>query len=141
MFVLDSDTVSHLNYEHPRVMANVEASTLRGEIFGITVITKIEILQGRMAAVIKAESHQQFLDAQQRLLETENWLGNMRVFLLDEGALQVFDSLKASRGLKKIGRADLLIASIARAQHATLVTRNQKHFRLIPQLKIENWMD
>ena len=36
---------------------------------------------------------------------------------------------------------DLLIASIALAQRATLVTRNLRHFRQIPALNVENWAD
>jgi tRNA(fMet)-specific endonuclease VapC len=43
--------------------------------------------------------------------------------------------------LKKIGRADLLIASIARANKAILVTRNLKDFRQVPGLQVENWAD
>jgi len=43
--------------------------------------------------------------------------------------------------LRKIGRADLLIASIALAKNATLVTRNVGHFKLIPGLKTVNWAD
>jgi tRNA(fMet)-specific endonuclease VapC len=43
--------------------------------------------------------------------------------------------------LKKLGRADLLIASIALAHGATLVTRNLRHFHQIPGLYTENWAD
>jgi tRNA(fMet)-specific endonuclease VapC len=41
----------------------------------------------------------------------------------------------------KIGRADLLVASIALANRATLVTRNLRHFREVPGLSLENWVD
>ena len=74
-------------------------------------------------------------------MATEKRLGEMRIVLLSESALRHFDELIEIRGLRKIGRADLLIANIARAQKATLVTRNLKHFKLIPQLKCENWVD
>ncbi len=43
------------------------------------------------------------------------------------------------RTSRKIGRAELLIASIALFRHATLVTRNLQHFQLIPGLRVENW--
>ena len=43
--------------------------------------------------------------------------------------------------LKKIGRADLLIASVALARRATLVSRNLKNFGLVPGLQVENWVD
>lgn len=44
-------------------------------------------------------------------------------------------------GSRGIGRADLLIASIALTQRATLVTRNLRHFRHIPGLSFANWVD
>ncbi len=40
-----------------------------------------------------------------------------------------------------MGRADLLIASMALARRATLVTRNVRHFPPVPGLTVENWMD
>jgi tRNA(fMet)-specific endonuclease VapC len=49
--------------------------------------------------------------------------------------------LRRNKKLKKIGRTDLLIASIALARGATLITRNVRHFQLIPGIRIENWAD
>jgi tRNA(fMet)-specific endonuclease VapC len=43
--------------------------------------------------------------------------------------------------LRKIGRADLLIASVTLANRATLVTRNTRHFKQVPGLRVENWVD
>jgi predicted nucleic acid-binding protein len=40
-----------------------------------------------------------------------------------------------------IGRPDRLLASIALAGGHVLVTRNTAHFRFIPGLQIENWID
>lgn len=59
----------------------------------------------------------------------------------DSSAAVEFDRLRGIRALKKIGRADLLIASIALANRATLVTRNVRHFQRISNLKLENWVD
>jgi tRNA(fMet)-specific endonuclease VapC len=52
-----------------------------------------------------------------------------------------FDRLRENKKLKKIGRADLLIACIALANRATLVSRNLKHFGQVPGLQAENWAD
>jgi tRNA(fMet)-specific endonuclease VapC len=41
--------------------------------------------------------------------------------------------------MRRIGRADLLIACIALAHDATVVTRNIRHFRQVPGLKIVDW--
>ena len=141
MLVLDSDTYTHLLHKHPKVVERMEYAVIQREVVGIAIITKIEILQGRMAAMLKADTHQGFLNAQQKLIASEERLQEMRVVVLDESALQVFDQLLRVRGLQKIGRADLLIASISLANDATLVTRNQKHFRGVPKLKLANWVD
>lgn len=46
--------------------------------------------------------------------------------------------------LKKEGRlindADILIASIVRANNAILVTNNVSHFSRVPELQFENWI-
>jgi tRNA(fMet)-specific endonuclease VapC len=65
----------------------------------------------------------------------------VKVALLDAAACQEFDNLRVHRSLRKIGRRDLLIARIALANQATLVTRNLRDFSLVPRLRIENWVD
>lgn len=141
MFLLDTDTFSHLRHEHQLVVAKAEEAIAQGYMVAITIITKIQVLQGRMSALLKADSHEQFLNTQRRLLDDEDSCWRTQVFPLDESALIVFDGLIEVKGLRKIGRADLLIASIARARNATLVTRNLKHFKRVPKLKLANWVD
>jgi tRNA(fMet)-specific endonuclease VapC len=63
------------------------------------------------------------------------------VIPFDEAAAARFDQLRKTKGLRKIGRADLLVASITLARRATLVTRNVRHFRQIPDLTVGNWVD
>ena len=53
----------------------------------------------------------------------------------------LFDTVVAEKKFKKIGLADRLIACIALAHDATLVTRNTKDFAIVPGLKLENWAD
>ncbi len=40
-----------------------------------------------------------------------------------------------------IGPADMIIASCARAHHATLVTHNTREFARVPDLDLEDWTD
>jgi tRNA(fMet)-specific endonuclease VapC len=40
---------------------------------------------------------------------------------------------------QKIGDADILIAAIAMAADATVVTRNEREFRRVPGLRVEVW--
>ena len=59
----------------------------------------------------------------------------------DAETATVFDRLRSMKRLRKIGRADLLIASMAIASKATLVTRNVTHFKQVSGLDTVNWAD
>jgi tRNA(fMet)-specific endonuclease VapC len=104
-------------------------------------ITRIEILQGRFASVLKAADGGQLLLARQRLEQAEARLARIHILPVDAGTGTEFDRLLGVRGLRRIGRGDLLIASICLANKATLVTRNLRHFRQVPGLETENWVD
>ena len=139
MFILDSDTVTHLHANHPRVVRNLGACP--DPLVGTTIVTLIEIVRGRFEFLLKADTTEQFLRAQHLLIEFDRRLREMLVVLFNRAALDQFQVLRHLKGPKKIGRTDLLIASIALAQHATLVTRNSKDFKLVPRLKFVNWVD
>jgi len=91
--------------------------------------------------VLKAADGIQLQIAQQRLNDTEDQLADVVVIPVDAVAAREFDRLRQEKSLRKIGRADLLIAAIALAQRATLVTRNVRHFRMVPGLHVVNWAD
>ncbi len=137
MNLLDTDALSLLLAGHAQLRRRVE---LAGDA-AITVVTRIEILQGRFASLLKAADGAQLLQAQHWLTENERHLADWRVLPFDAAAAAEFDRLRAHRRLKKIGRADLLIASITASRRATLVTRNLRHFSQIPGLRVENWAD
>ena len=138
MFVLDTDTLSLLMQGHERLE---ERTSKAEEEVVITSISRIEVLQGRFASVLKAEDGEKLLLAQQRLDVTEAYLGEVKVLPVDLTASAEFDKLRANKKLKKIGRGDLLIAAVTLAHRATLVTRNLRDFRQVPGLQVENWAD
>ncbi len=105
------------------------------------MISRIEILQGRFASVLKAENGGKLLQAQQRLAESETDLKRFTVLAIDPAVAAEFDRLRQNKKLKKIGRGDLLIAALTLASRATLVTRNRKDFGQVPGLKVEDWAD
>ncbi|HKZ83842.1 MAG TPA: type II toxin-antitoxin system VapC family toxin [Anaerolineae bacterium] len=139
MHLLDTDTLTYLHAGHPRVVEHLRE--LADPDVGTTIITKIELLRGRFDFVLKAATGAELLKAQRLLARTEELLAQIVVVPLDEQAAAQFDRLSAAKGLRKIGRADLLIASIALAHRATLVTRNVRHFRQIPGLTVTNWVN
>lgn len=138
MFVLDTDTLTLLLRGHERVTQRAGAAS--SEIV-ITVIARIEMLQGRFASVLKAEDASRLLHAQSQLTETEKDLEGLIILPIDAAAAARFDRLRQDKKVKRIGRADLLIASIVLAQRGTIVTRNLRHFRQVPGLQAENWAD
>ena len=136
MDLLDTDMLSLLHLGDPRLQERFDPSRV-----ATTVITRIEVLQGRFAFVMKAKDGEQLLSAFARLARSEELLRRITVVPIDNAAAAEFDRLRLNKKLRKIGRADLLIASIALARGATVVTRNLRHFRQIPGLQVENWID
>lgn len=139
MHLLDTDTLSRLHAGHPRVVERVRR--LEDPEVVTTVVSKIELLRGRFDFLLKAADGAQLLKAQHWLTVTEGLLDGVQIVPVDTAAATIFDRLRARRELRKIGRADLLIASISLARNATLVTRNLRHFRRVPRLSLANWVD
>ncbi len=104
-------------------------------------MTAIEIIRGRLEYLLKAADGAQLLRAEQLLRASEEMLMDIQIFRVDASAAAEFDRLRQIKRLKKTGRADLLISCITLAHQATLVTRNYEHFREIPGLRVENWVD
>jgi tRNA(fMet)-specific endonuclease VapC len=137
MTLLDTDVLSLLMAGNERLAQRVHEA---GDV-AITIISRIEVLQGRFASILKAADGAKLLEAQDWLGRNEAFIQDLEVVPFDATATGEFDRLRQDKKLKKIGRADLLIACIALAHGATLVTRNLRHFRQVPGLKLENWAD
>lgn len=138
MIVLDTDTLTHLLAEQPRV---VERYRREADEVVSTIISRIEVLQGRFATLLKAANGLELQRGQQRLDQAEHALASFRILPVNAAATAEFDRRRENKKLRKMGRADLLIAAITLANRATLVTRNLKDFRPVPGLQIENWAD
>lgn len=139
MHLLDTDTLTHLYAGNTNVIARLSA--VEDAEVGITIITKAEILRGRIEYLIKAENKDSLLKAQELLFRTEELLAELLIVPISQKAADEFERLRRVSKLRKIGRADLLIASISLANRATLVTRNIKHFKQIPGIRVVNWVD
>ncbi|MEN6449455.1 MAG: PIN domain-containing protein [Thermoguttaceae bacterium] len=139
MRVLDADTLTHLYAGHERVIGCLRRC--EDPDVAIAVVTKAEILRARCDALLKAADAEQLLRAQSRFLQTERLLNELRTVAFDERATTEFLRLRARTALRKIGHIDLLLAALALANRATLVTRNLRHFNQVPNLNLENWVD
>ena len=101
------------------------------EHIGLTAITLCELYYGAFKS-----------DRKKGNLETiENLVKKLLVIPADRKSAPFFGEIKAD--LEKAGRAlddaDLLIASVALAHGAVLVTNNASHFNRISNLAIETW--
>ena len=69
------------------------------------------------------------------------FLGFIRTESWDERAATHYATISAhlSQQGKPIGSMDEMIAGHALALDAVLVTNNEKHFRRVPGLRVENW--
>lgn len=139
MYLLDTDTLTHLYRGNSNVVRQLKA--VEDVDVGITIVTKVEILRGRIDYLLKAETGANLLKAQELLFRTEELLTQLLIVPMSQTASLEFDRLRTVSKYRKIGRADLLIASITLANRAILVTRNQRHFKQIPGLPVENWVD
>jgi tRNA(fMet)-specific endonuclease VapC len=139
MLLLDTDMLIHVQRGEPRIAKRFRSAA--AEDLAITVVTRIEFLRARFDNVLKAANAAELESAQHRLNEADRFLSQWTVVDFDVAAREEFTRLVRIKGLKKIGRADVLIASIALAQKAVLVTRNSRDFERVPGLPIENWFD
>jgi tRNA(fMet)-specific endonuclease VapC len=111
------------------------------DVVAISVITKVEVLRGRFDFLLKASDGGQLQRAQIWLDQMEAELEGWNVVGVNAAVAAEFDRLRQIKKRKQIGRADLLIASVALAHRATLATRNLRHFREISGLRLENWAE
>ncbi|QLE59233.1 type II toxin-antitoxin system VapC family toxin [Nostoc sp. TCL26-01] len=139
MYLLDTDTLTHLYAGNPNVVERIKA--IGDPEVGITIITKAEVLRGRIDYLLKAETGENLLKAQELLFRTEELLRQLLIIPISQAASDEFKRLRAVSKLRKIGQADLLIASITLVNRAILVTRNTRHFKQIPGVRIVNWVD
>jgi tRNA(fMet)-specific endonuclease VapC len=139
MYLLDTDTLTRAHAGFGTIADRIRK--IGEECVATTVITAIEILRGRQDFLFKAANGEQLLQAQRLFDLSRLLLDDIRICSIDLRVANEFDKLRQNKKFKKIGRGDLLIACIALANRATLVTRNTRHFEHVHGLTVENWLD
>jgi tRNA(fMet)-specific endonuclease VapC len=139
MILFDTDTLTHFSYGNDNVRRRIGA--VGDEPLAITVITRHEILRGRVEAMLKAANEVELRTAADRFRTAKEVLSDFLVVDFDDNSIRHFGRLRKLKTLKKMGRADMLIACIALANDALLVTRNTKDYKDVAGLRIENWVD
>src|SRR5438045_8348809 len=111
MYLLDTDTLTHLQAGNTVVLARLQS--LPDLDFGITIINRIEILRGRFDFLLKAATREELLRAQSLLIRTDELLARFPVVSLNDAAISHFDPLNHTKGISKIGGADCPLDSTA----------------------------
>lgn len=139
IYLLDTDLFTLSSLARLGLRDRIAAARAEGHTVAVSIVTRIEVLRGRFDAVLKAVDGAALARMQELLHSSEAYLMEFALLSFDDAALREFDRLRDDKKARKAGRSDLLIGCIALAHDATVVTRNEKDFRHIPNLKVENW--
>jgi predicted nucleic acid-binding protein len=137
-YLWDSNILRHYLDDHPLLLENLKRVD-HDEIL-IPIIVHAEQTRGRIDGLLKAVPRN-LLQAQQRLLLTQQMLGEFKILHLDTDTIALAERLKRQIKTRK-NYADFLIAAQALAGRHVLVTRNTKDFAdIIPNQQLQNWID
>lgn len=138
MYILDTNHISVLERRGP------EADTLLTRLAEIpvadvvvTIISYEEQVRGWMAAISRSKNSTMEVSFYRRLLEQLENYCSLTILQFDADCASQFDGLRTQH--RRISTPDLKIAAIARVNDATLLTQNERDFRDIENLRVEDW--
>jgi len=135
LYILDTDTFSLFQRNHPAVVRRVGA-TPPAEL-AVTILTIEEQVTGRFAFIRKARRPDEIALGYQLLTDTVRCSTSMQILSYNEPAIHRFSGLLSMR--LNVGKMDLRIAAVALECGAVVVTRNLRDFGRVPNLVIEDW--
>ena len=130
-FLLDTDTCVFWLRGHASVRERL--ASVGSEAVSISVITLAELRYGA-ACSLQPDANQEAIEA---------FISGITVRGVDAAIVSAFGDIKALlryQGMM-IEDFDLLIGATAHTHSLTLVTNNVEHFRRIPGLRLENWLE
>ena len=130
MFFLDTNTcIYFLNGKSESIKEKI-LSTPPSQI-GIPVIVKAELILG----AYKSQSMYKIVE------KVEHFLEPFEIIPFENSLTYTYAEIRSE--LEKMGQPigpnDLLIAAITKLHEATLITNNEKEFKRIKDLRVENW--
>jgi tRNA(fMet)-specific endonuclease VapC len=141
MIVLDTDIITLLSYGRTEKLRQRIDAVEEGEELAVTIVTRMEILQGRFDSIVKAANEEELLTAMDRFRASQGMLDSFRLLEVDDAAARHFKEMTKPKKKVKMRRKDLLIACIALAHQALLVTRNVDDYKPVTGLRVDNWAD
>jgi len=129
MFLLDTDMLIYSLKGHEAVVRNLQIR--QHDVLRISVISLMELYYG----AYKSEKVTANLAKVRRIEHAFN------VLPVDFSVAGTFGMIKATLeyGGTPLDDFDLVLAATALVSNLTLVTNNDKHFRRIEGIKLENW--
>jgi tRNA(fMet)-specific endonuclease VapC len=136
-FVIDTDALNLFfrgDEEAVQVLARLKIKQLSS-----TVISADEIVSGWQTLLRKVKNNAQEADVWRRYTISLNLMRSVQWLPFPEAAIERFETLKKMR--LNVGNNDLRIAAIALENGATVVTRNVRDFRRVPELQVARWSE
>jgi tRNA(fMet)-specific endonuclease VapC len=130
-YLLDTNICIYIHHERPAQVIT-RFRQLRSTDAVISVVTYGELLFGARKSSRQSEA----------LKIIDEFATSVAVLPLPLQAAAIYGHLRAGLEAKgqMIGGNDLWIASHAKAEGLILVTNNEREFKRIPGLKVENWV-
>jgi tRNA(fMet)-specific endonuclease VapC len=131
-FLLDTNICIYIRQRKPQGVLNRFERLRPGEAV-LSVISYGEL-------IYRVSKSDQSAQGMKRLIELTTLVP---IMALPEDAAREYGTIRAkleSKG-EMIGGNDLWIAAHARAAGLIVVTNNEKEFKRVPGLKVENWVD
>ena len=130
--MLDTDICSYIIRERPiEVLEHFE--TLKMDHLCISVVTYAELIYG-----VEHSSSKKINES-----IVEQFIKHLSIIDWDKKAAEHYGNIRELLQVKGnvIGAMDMMIAAHARSQKMVLVTNNERHFKRVPKLKVENWTE
>lgn len=129
-YLIDTNICIYIINKRPAAVIKKFKQFELGEI-GISTITVSELQYGVAKSIYRKKNE----------VRLEEFLAPLEILTYDQTAARVYGDIRfqlEKRG-RLIGPLDLLIAAHAISQNLVLITNNDKEFKRIKKLKIENW--
>lgn len=128
--LIDTDILSYYFKGDEHVVAKFEEYFSIHPTFNISIITYFEILSGL-----------KYKDAKKQISQFESFVSSNNLLYVTKDSASISAEKYAELQKKGItsGASDLLIAGIAIEHKLNVITNNEKHYKDISGLRIENW--
>ena len=131
-YLIDTNICIYIMNKRPVGVIKKFKQFALGEI-GISTITVSELQYGVSKSTYREKNE----------VRLEEFLAPLEILTYDQTAARIYGDIRfqLEKSGQLIGPLDLLIAAHAISQNLVLITNNDREFKRIKKLRIENWTD